>query len=91
MSDIIKLVTAAEREAEADQEYKDNAHTEAVQMLESMLELVKSRKVASVAIAVAFEGGEYGHCLPTTGDKLGHLIGALADAQYNLLKRTNPT
>lgn len=89
MSDVLRLVTLPEREAEERTAYEDGAHSEAVDMLERALAMVKERKVSSVAIAFAFDDQAYGSLIPTAGNKMGHLIGAVADMQHRLLRRTN--
>ncbi len=86
--EVLHLVTAAEREAAAEEEYRVAAHAEAVSMLERALELVRERRVGSVVIALAFEDGGYGSLIPGVGDNLGHLIGAVADAQHRLIRST---
>jgi hypothetical protein len=89
VSDVIRLVTAAERAAAEQVEYENDAHAEAVAMLERALAFVKERKVGAVAIAVALDDGGYGHFLPVVGNRIGHLAGAIADMQWNLLLKTN--
>ena len=90
---IVRLVTARDAHAEAVKEYEENATGEAIAMLERVLAELKARPVgqraSSVAIAVAYEDGAYGSLIPLAGDKLGHLIGAIADMQYRLLRLTN--
>ena len=89
MSDVLRLVTRPERDAAEQREYEDAAHAEAVCMLEDALELVRARKVGAVAVAFAFDDGGYGSLVPRAGNRIGHLIGAMADAQFRLLASTN--
>lgn len=91
--DVLRLVTPAERAAEADREYIDAAVAEASSMIERAAQLLAEReaghRAVSVAIAIAFEDGSYGSLIPLGGDHLGHLLGAVVDMQYRLLKLTN--
>jgi hypothetical protein len=89
MSDVIRLITATDRAAAEQAEYEDSAHAEALSMLERAIGLVKERKVGSVAIAFALDDGSYGHLLPVAGNRIGHLVGAVADMQWSLLRKTN--
>ncbi len=86
--DVLHLVTAAERAAAAETEYRDAAHVEAVSMLERALELVRDRKAGGVVVALAFDDGSYGSLIPVVGNRVGHLIGAVADAQHRLIRST---
>lgn len=54
--------------------YEDESHAEAIAMLEKALDLAKRKKLASVAIAVAFPDGAYGSLVPTAGNQIGALI-----------------
>jgi hypothetical protein len=87
--DVIRLVTATDLAATEQAEYEDAAHSEAVSMLERALALVKERKTSAVAIALAFDDGGYGHLLPIAGNRIGHLVGAIADMEFTLLRKTN--
>lgn len=86
MSDIIRLVTAAERSEAEQAEYATAAHAEAVSMLERALEMVKERKVSSVAVAIAFADRSYGSLIPVVGDDMGLLAGAAADLGWRIAK-----
>lgn len=88
MSDIIRLVTSADRAAQEEAEYADAAHAEAVEMLERAANLLRDRKVGAIAIAFAMDDGSYGHLLPVAGNRIGHLVGAIADMQHALLTKT---
>lgn len=89
MSDVIRLITPRDRAEAEEREYADAAHAEAIAMLERALAFVRDRKVASVAIVFALDDGSYGHLLPEVGNRIGHLIGGLADAQFNILRNTS--
>lgn len=86
MSDIIRLVTAAERTEAEETAYCDAAHAEAVEMLERALEMAKERRVSSVAVAFAFADRSYGSLIPLKGNDVGLLLGSVTDLAYRLTK-----
>lgn len=92
MSDegITKLVTKAEREQIDDSRCIDEAHAEALAMLEKAKELIRAhdRRVTGLAIAVAFEDGAYGRLVPTVQCRTGLLIGAVGTMHHDLILRT---
>lgn len=92
MSDVIKFRSLAELEGEADREYAERAHAEAIRMLEDALVFVRGqvgRRVCGVAIAMAFDDRCYASHIPTGADNFGSLIAAVADCQHRLLVHTN--
>lgn len=95
MSDgVIKFRTPEQRAADADRAYEDQAHDEAIRMLEEGLafargQLADGRRVTGVAIAMTFSDRCYASHIPSHGDNLGSLIGAVADCQYRLMRLTN--
>jgi hypothetical protein len=86
---VVRLVTLPEREAADAQVYADESHAEAVAMLERALEIVKARPTACVAIAFAFADRSFGNHIPTAGNDVGLLLGAIADMEYQLHRRNN--
>lgn len=96
MSDggVIQFRTPAQRVADADRAYEEQANAEAIRMLEEALAFAlgqasEGRRVTGVAIAMTFSDRCYASHIPLHGDNLGSLIGAVADCQYRLMRLTN--
>jgi len=85
---VVRLVTAQEREAEAEAELRHDILEEAIGMLEHAAEIFEAHGVAGVAIAFALEDGSYGRILPTRCSNVPGLIGAVATMQQDLILRT---
>lgn len=91
---VIQFRTRAQRAAEADRAYEEQANAEAIRMLEEALAFARAqesdgRRVTGVAIAMTFSDRCYASHIPLYGDNLGSLIGAVADCQYRLMRLTN--
>lgn len=88
MSDVVKLVTAKEREEQQDHEYNELVHDEAIDMLRRMGDLAAKHKISGLAIVFVTQDGLYGRMLPRETSNMASLIGALGTAHHDLILRT---
>lgn len=89
MSDdgIVTLIPRAEREK---QQSMDEAHAEALAMLDKAKALIQERggRVTGLAIAITFEDGCYGRLVPVAPHSMAALIGAIGTMHHDLILRT---
>lgn len=85
---VLTLKTRAQRDAQQEQEYRDEVNHEAVAMLERAIGMVREHRVAGIAIVFAFEDGTYGRLIPDLTSNMAALIGSLATAQHDLILST---
>ena len=85
---IVRLETAEMREARLEADHRAVIKEEAIENLERMIEMVKERGVAGLAIAVVFEDNTYGRIIPKFTTNMAGLIGAVASAQHDLIFKT---
>lgn len=86
---VVRLVTAQEREAKLDAEFENSAHAEAISMLERTLEMVR-RRPAQVAIAIAFSDGAIGTTIPAINQYLVPLVAATNHMNHRLNMQMEP-
>lgn len=85
---IVRLVTAPEREAEAEREFEDAIYEEAMGILDDAAEIFEEKGVAGLAIAFVFKDGSYGQAFSSMSSNMSGLIGAIATMQQDLILRT---
>lgn len=88
MSDVVRLITRREREAQEDASYKDEVHAEAIAILERAISMGRDRRLAGIAVSLVFDDGCYGRILPELSSNLPGLIASIATTQHDLLLRT---
>ncbi len=88
MSDVVKLVTRKELEAQEEVAYKDAVNAEAIAILERVLTMARERRMAGVAVSLVFDDGCYGRILPELSSNLPGLIASVATTQHDLILRT---
>jgi hypothetical protein len=86
--DVIKLVTAPEREAAEERSFAEQVHEEAIGMLERALVMARERRLTGVAIAFAWEDGSYGRMMPSLMARWAALIGSVATLQHDLILKS---
>lgn len=87
---VVKLVTLAERQASEEQAYLDEAHAEAIAMLDKAREVIADHgsRVTGLAISFAFEDGSYGRLIPSMECRAAALIGSVGTTHHDLILRT---
>lgn len=83
--DVIPLCPRAQRDADAEAQYVEAAHQEALGMIERAGELVREHRAVGVAVVFVLADGGYCRMLPYVSYNTAALIGAMATAQHHLI------
>ena len=89
MSDVIQFMTSEQRQAKVElqekQAYNEEAHAEAITMLEDALRFAREEKsLTAVAIAYSFADGRFATQVPSHGNQMGALAGAVATMGFRI-------
>jgi len=87
---VVRLVPLAERQAKEEQAYLDEAHAEALSMLDRARKVIEEHggRVTGLAISIAWEDGSYGRLIPVEMCHSASLIGSVGTTHHDLILRT---